>query len=91
MSRGQPEVWDRDETELWAEISVGRRGDYGEYMAGDDTAQRLFAAGWLESDHTPDERQFLRDSFMDYAIENGWFYDRDEFDWEAWREYMGYE
>lgn len=91
MARTQPEFWEQDETELWAEISQGHRGDYNEWMAGDETAMRLFSAGWIEPDHTPDERRAIRDAFMDYAIETGYFYDRDEFDWEAWREYMGYE
>lgn len=83
-----PESWGRDETELWEQISGPRVGDHNEYLADDRTAIALFSAGWLERGDNP---VLARDAFFDYAIEEGFLDDRGEFDWEAWKEYMGYE
>lgn len=86
-----PESWEADEARLWEDIAQGRESDYGD-MRIDEHAQVLFEAGWLEESHalSPDQRNAIRDEFFDYCIDEGFFYDRDDFDWEAWREYMGY-
>ena len=88
MATNYPRFWDRDETELWSNISVGHRGDYGSLHA-DQYAQNLFSVGWIE-DISYDMRKVARNNFMDYAIENGYFDEVEDFDWMAWREYMGY-
>lgn len=83
-----PESWGSDESELWEDIAGNKQGDYDAFLSEDRTAMALFSAGWLE-DGT-ENRMLIRDAFFDYAIEEGYLYDRDEFDWEVWREYMGY-
>lgn len=90
MPYNYPEDWEEDETNLWASISGGHEGDDGTWMRGDDIAIALFNAGWLESGYTDEQRKAIRDDFFDHAIEMGFFDDRGEFDWVAWREYMGY-
>lgn len=101
MPYNYPEDWEADETNLWASISGGHEGDDGSWMRGDDEAIALFNAGWLAAgytdsetgefhEYTYDERKAIRDEFFDYAIEEGFFDDRGEFDWVAWREYMDY-
>jgi hypothetical protein len=84
-----PEFWESDETRLWSNVSHGHTSDY-ESMKADSQAIELFSAGWIEDGFSPEQRQAIRDEFFDYAIEQGYFYDREDFDWEAWREYMGY-
>jgi hypothetical protein len=90
MPYDYPEDWERDETNLWAQISGGHQDDDGNWMRGDDTAIALFDAGWLQEGYSREEREAIRDAFFDYAIEEGFFDDREEFDWQAWREYMDY-
>lgn len=89
-----PGSWGNDEKELWAEISDDRQGEFRTYLENDRTAMALFDAGWLKHDDETDEEintKLMRDAFFDYAIEEGFLDDRGEFDWEAWRQYMGYE
>ena len=88
-----PESWGRGETDLWeSHIAGARRDDFDELMVSDRQAIALFSAGWLEDDGSlGGNRMLIRDAFFDYAIEQGFLDDRGEFDWEAWREYMGYE
>jgi hypothetical protein len=88
MATNYPRFWDRDETELWSTISVGHLGDYGP-LHSDQYAQNLFSVGWVE-DVSDSMRKVARNNFMDYAIENGYFSEVEDFDWMAWREYMGY-
>lgn len=82
--------WGAEESELWDQIAGEREGDYGDFLANDPTAQALFNEGWISEDPAGDAR-LMRDAFFDYCIEEGYFDDPAEFDWEAWREYMGYE
>lgn len=89
MSQIYPESWGRDESQLWHDVAKSHRGDDGDYLVDDRTAVALFSAGWLED--TGGNSMLIRDAFFDYAIEEGFLDDRGEFDWEAWREYMGYE
>jgi hypothetical protein len=88
MSEYYPERWGADESQLWGDIAGTRTDDYGDLLAGDRQAQSLFSAGWI--DDTGFDRSAIRDAFFDYMIEQGYFDDRYDFDWEAWREYMGY-
>lgn len=87
-----PDSWEADEARLWEDIAGSREGDYGETLRADEHAQVLFEAGWFDDiqSMTIDQRNAVRDEFFDYCIEQGYFYDREDFDWEAWREYMGY-
>lgn len=89
MPNEYPEFWGGDESHLWQNISEGHTSDYGE-MANDQHAIELFSAGWLEDTNSSADTQALRDAFFDYAIEEGYFFDREDFDWDDWREYMGY-
>jgi hypothetical protein len=88
MSEYYPESWDTDESQLWNDVSANHEGDFG-FLANDREAIALFDAGWIED--TDFDRQAIRDAFFDYVIESGYFDDRSDFDWDAWREYMGYE
>lgn len=88
MSEYYPESWEADESLLWGDVSGNREGDFG-FLADDRTAIQLFSAGWVEE--TDYDRTAIRDAFFDYVIEMGYFDDRQDFDWDAWREYMGYD
>lgn len=90
MSVSYPESWGADEAGLWAEIGFSHEGDYGNYLSDDRHAMALFDQGWIDEGLSPEDRQTIRDAFFDYAIEEGYFDDRGDFDWDAWREYMGY-
>lgn len=90
MASNYPEFWGAAELELWDGISEGHRSDYGA-LEQDPSAMAYFSAGWTEEGYTPEERQAIRDAFFDYVIEEGYFDDRDDFDWESWKEYMGYQ
>jgi len=59
-------------------------------MRDDQQAVDLFSAGWLESDFSREDRLAVRDAFFDYLIEEGYDFDREDFDWAAWRDFMGY-
>jgi hypothetical protein len=83
-----PEAWGSDESELWETIAGERSGDDGDLFADDPMAMALFDAGWLDA--TTDDKEAIRDAFFDYCIEQGYLEDRDDFDWDAWREAMGY-
>ena len=83
-----PGSWGEDESGLWENIAGNRQSDHNEFFAEDSTAMALFSAGWLEDG--VENRSLIRDAFFDYAIEEGFLDDRGEFDWEIWREYMGY-
>lgn len=89
MPDNYPGDWDRDESQLWEQIASRNRSDYGEWMADDRQAIALFDAGWI--DMSAGDTQAIRDAFFDYCIEEGYFYDGSEFDWDAWREFMGYD
>lgn len=89
MATYYPEFWESDETRLWNQVGAGHENDYGS-LSEDQHAIALFSAGWLEDGYTPEQRNAIRDDFLDYAIEQGYFDDRDDFDWEAWKQYMGY-
>lgn len=89
MVANYPEFWGAAELELWDSYSGGHESDFRE-MSEDPQALALFSAGWLEDGYTNEERNAIRDEFFDYAIEEGYFYDRDDFDWQEWRDYMGY-
>lgn len=88
MSEYIPESWEADESQLWEYVSGDREGDYG-FLSDDRTAIALFNEGWIAD--TDYDRTAIRDAFLDYAIEQGYFDDRSDFDWDAWREYMGYD
>lgn len=90
---GGPEDWGTDESNLWREIAADREGDNDARFAADDMAQALFHAGWIEptESFSPEQRNAIRDEFFDYAIEQGYFYDREDFDWGEWAHYMGYD
>jgi len=85
-----PGFWDEDESQLWQSISEGREDDRYHPMQQDQHALDLFSAGWLEDGYSSADREAIRDQFFDYAIEEGYFYDESDFDWDEWREYMGY-
>lgn len=85
-----PEEWERDETNLWGAIAGGHQNEDGNWLRGDDYAIQLFDAGWLQDGYSREDREAIRDAFFDYAIEEGFYDDRGEFDWQAWREYMDY-
>lgn len=53
--------------------------------------RELFTEGFLtrEGETSSDERFDAREAFFEWMEYLG--YDRDEFDWHAWREHMGYE
>jgi hypothetical protein len=89
MPAQYPEFWGRDESRLWSKISGDHHDDYGR-MRNDQEAVNLFSAGWLERGYTRHDREAIRDRFFDYLIEEGYDFDRDDFDWEAWRHAMGY-
>lgn len=59
-------------------------GDYG--LDEDEFGSTLLWEGWFDEDLDPDERQEARDAFFEYTGMDPY-----DFDWEAWREYMGYE
>lgn len=80
-----PGYWGRDEFELWETVSRG----YPE-LENDRTAANMFSAGWLEDAPDPEMRQAVRNAYFDYVIAEGFYDDRGDFDWQAWREYMGY-
>lgn len=90
-TRNYPESWGADETGLWENVSFQKYDDFGDYLADDRHAQVLFEAGWMNDDIDQGTRTAVRDAFMDYCIEEGYFEDPEDFDWESWREYMGYE
>lgn len=90
MASGQPEDWDRDESNLWGAIAGEREDDFHNDLADDRRAMALFDAGWIDQELSREDRSAARDAFMDYMIEEGYFDNVDDFDWEAWREYMGY-
>lgn len=89
MPANYPEFWGGDESRLWSEISGEHRDDFGN-MRDDPEAIARFSAGWLEDGYSTAERNAIRDSFFDYLVEQGYDFDREDFDWAAWREYMGY-
>lgn len=80
--------WGADESSLWDQIAYDHVGDAGNFLEDDRTAQALFDAGWLEGGDI--DSVLARDAFFDYCIDMGYFDDREDFDWEAWRDYMGY-
>lgn len=89
MPANYPESWGGEESQLWEEISRDHRDDFGR-MADDEQAMALFSGGWLDDGLSREDRTAIRDAFFDYLIEEGYDFDRDDFDWVAWREYMGY-
>lgn len=89
MSANYPESWGTDESRLWEEIAENRTGEFNELLSDDRTAATLFNEGWITDDPSGN-RMLFRDAFFDYCIEEGYLDDPGEFDWEAWREYMGY-
>lgn len=87
-----PENWERDETDLWTQIAADRVSDNDDPFVSDDYAIALFDAGWTKGhdELEPWQRGAIRDQFLDYAVERGFLNAHGEFDWDEWREYMGY-
>lgn len=79
------ERWGDDENRLWDRIT----DNFGDSF-DDMHARVLFDAGWIEGDLTSDQRGMRRDAFLDYMISQEYFQDREDFDWEEWRDFMGY-
>lgn len=54
----------------------------------DPVGMGLMHAGWFSdnSETTPEERHDAREAWFEYMD-----YDYEDFDWDAWREYMGYD
>ena len=88
-SASYPESWGTDESRLWEDVSDDKYGDFRNALMDDRVAVALFNEGWI-TDNPSGDRMTIRDAFFDYCIEEGYLDDPAEFDWEAWREYMGY-
>ena len=79
-----PESWGDAERELWDRepFTVRDLYDADEWR----NAQELFEEGWLNTvDPLLEDRYDAREAFYDLVGIDG-----RSFDWEAWREYMGY-
>lgn len=71
--------WGPAEQKLWDDI-VGGQSFEDQYQY--DQVQYEFDNGWIRDDI--EDRKYYRDYFLEDM-------DMVYFDWEAWREYMGYE
>lgn len=73
--------WGIDERRFWDEVLDGQVFEDAEQYRD---AQDAFDTGFIDPDVDTDDRSYWRDEFLDIM-------DMIDFDWEAFREYYGYE
>lgn len=82
------EFGEEDElVEIWHETIEENISDSAELreFALDEHGLELFRIGWVDEGENPDERQAARDEFFD--LMEAYDISRDEFDWDAWRDW----
>lgn len=84
---GEPElevIWQDIAEELDAESDLDSAHEF-ENFAHDGNGLELFQAGWIDSDVDEETRQSARDEF--FELMEAYDISRDEFDWDAWRDW----
>lgn len=73
--------------EIWTDAVEDNIGDVDELhdFALDMHGADLFRIGWVDDGANSDERQAARDEFFD--LMEAYDISRDEFDWDAWRDW----
>lgn len=73
--------------EIWTDAVEDNIGDMDELkdFAMDANGAELFRVGWVDDGANHDERQAARDEFFD--LMEAYDISRDEFDWDAWRDW----
>lgn len=82
------EFGEEDElVEIWNEAVEDNLTDADDLkeFALDSDGIELFRVGWVDEGDNPDERQAARDAFFD--LMEAYDISRDEFDWDAWRDW----
>lgn len=93
MPTDQP--WTADIQAIYESIHEITPHDEATFRDADYSEERLreaFETGFLtrtEDDVSADERAQAREEFFEWMAYLG--YDANDFDWEAWKEWMGYE
>lgn len=76
----------------WDDAAEGMLEGMGRYQSfmNDDMSMWLIDAAFFNEDISTADRAMAREWISEYWEEH-WGYDfMEEFDWDAWREYMGY-
>jgi hypothetical protein len=78
--------FDDPATSLWTDLF--NIGSYSEYLEPEEAsrAREFFDIGWHDRDASTEERNAAREQY--YEITDT---DSSMFDWDTWRELMGYE